>query len=344
MDEVADVVKNGIPTIKTFSTYGWMVDDGHRWGLINKVAEAGGMSVIHAEDDSIAAWNTKKYLHERKTHGAHIAETRDSLVEEAAIRRVMLLCERAGSPLYILHMAAGAGVEALADGRARGLPFYGETLTPYLSFTSEDLWKPRGLLYNNYPTIKSSEDQAVLWDALADDRLQVAASDHLAFSSADRAKIGTTVDALQAGQAGVELRIPVLFHLGVNGGKLSLSRFVEVVSTNPAKIMGLYPQKGTLAVGSDADIMVLDPNRTWTVSWEELHMVSDYSCWQGWELQGKVRDTILRGDVLVENERFVGSKTGGCFQARTLNRELAGFPPDPDATRQSAHVPAPARA
>lgn len=341
MDEVADVVRSGIPTIKSFTTYGWMTDDGHRWGLINKVAEAGGMSVIHAEDDAIAVWNTKRYLREGKTHGAYIAETRDALVEEAAVRRVMLLCERAGSPLYILHLAAGAGVLALAEGRAKGLPFYGETLAAYLSFTSDKLWddENRGLLWNNYPTIKSQADQDLLWEAVADNRVQVVSADHYSLTSSDRyEKMGTTVDSLQAGQSSVELRIPVSFHLGVQEGRLGLNRFVELISTNPAKIMGLYPRKGALAVGSDADIVVIDPNRTWTVHWEDLHMIADFSCWEGWELRGKVTTTILRGAVLVENERFVGSTSGGQFVPRTLLPKLIAWPPDFSLTFESQQL------
>ena len=338
MDEVADVVRSGIPTIKSFTTYGWMTDDGHRWGLIQKVAEAGGISVIHAEDDAIANWNTKRYLREGKTHGAYIAETRDSLVEEAAISRVMLLCERAGSPLYILHMAAARGVDALAEARSRGLPVYGETLTPYLSFTSDALWddERRGLLWNNYPTIKSQADQDELWYAVADDRLQVISSDHFSLTSTDRyEKMGETVDSLQAGQSGVELRIPVVFHLGVRQGRLTLNRFVELVSTNPAKIMGLYPRKGTIAVGSDADIAIIDPNRRWTVHHEDLHMIADFSCWEGWELEGKVTTTILRGSVLVEDGRYVGSTSGGRYVPRFLLPELVSHPPDFSVTRDS---------
>ena len=120
MEEIGDVVKGGIPTIKTMTTYGWMCDDGHRYGVMSEVAEAGGLSVIHAEDDEIARWLTKKYAREGKTHGAYIGETRPSLVEEAAIRRALLLAERTGSALYILHMAAAAGVDALAEARAKG--------------------------------------------------------------------------------------------------------------------------------------------------------------------------------------------------------------------------------
>jgi dihydropyrimidinase len=238
-------------------------------------------------------------------------------------------------------MAAGAGVLALAEGRARGLPFYGETLTPYLSFTSKQLWddERRGLLWNNYPTIKSQADQDLLWEAVADNRLQVISSDHFSLTSTDRyEKMGTTVDSLQAGQSGVELRVPVVFHLGVQEGRIGLNRFVELVSTNPAKIMGLYPRKGTLAVGSDADIAVIDPRRTWTVHWRDLHMIADFSCWEGWELRGKVTTTILRGSVLVENERFVGSKGGGRFVPRTLLPEIVSWPPDFSFTEESAAV------
>ncbi len=343
LEEIGDVIRAGIPSIKTFMTYGWMVDDGPRFGAMVEVAEHGGISVVHAEDDDLANWLTKKYVREGKTHGAYISETRGALVEEAAIRRAMLLAERSGSPLYVLHMAAGSGVAALAEGRTKGLPFYGETLIAYLSFTSDALWNDerRGLLWNSFPTLKSAQDQSELWQSLADDSLQVVSSDHCAFSSSDRyMRMGTTVEAMQSGQAAVELRVPVLFHLAVSQGKLSVNRFVEIVATNPAKVMGLYPQKGQLAIGSDADIIVVDPNSRWTVRHRDLHMSVDYSCWEGWEIQGKITATILRGAVLVENGNLVGSRSSGRFLPRTLLPEITGRPPDPTATFQSAHLAA----
>jgi dihydropyrimidinase len=319
-----------------------MVDDGHRWGVIQAVAEHGGLSVVHAEDESIAQWLTKQHLREGKRHGAYIAQTRGPLVEEAAVRRTMLLAERAGSPLYVLHMAAGSAVEALAEGRARGLPFYGETLIAYLSFTSDRLWddEARGLLWNNIPPLKSAEDRATLWRAIADDRLQVVATDQFAVSAAERyEKEGTTVDQLQAGQAAVELRLPVLFHLGVAGGRLSLRRFVELTSTNAAKIMGLFPQKGQIAVDSDADIVVIDPSRRWVVDHRQLHMRADWNCWDGWELQGQIRHTLLRGRVIVDRGRFVGSRTGGRFLERTLLPDVmrtSRWPAAPDVELEAA--------
>jgi dihydropyrimidinase len=344
LDEIGDVIRDGIPTIKTLTTYSWMMDDGHRYGVMCEVAKHGGLSIVHAEDDALANWLTKKYLREGKTHGGYCAETRGSLVEELAIRRAMLLAERTGSPLYVFHMAAGAGIEALAEGRAKGLPFYGETLLIYLTWTAEKLFddENRGLLWSNFPTIKFQEDQDVIWEALADNRLQVASSDHYGLKAQTRYEfMGTTVDKPQGGQNAVEMRVPVLFHL-VQEGKLGLNRFVEVVSTNPAKIMGLYPRKGQLAVGADADIVVIDPQKSWTVRAADHHMGGDYNCWEGWELRGKVTTTILRGTLLVEDESWVGSRTGGQFVPRTLLPEILGKPPDYSATFESARVAAPA--
>jgi dihydropyrimidinase len=326
MEEIGDVIRGGIPTIKSMTTYGWLSDDGHILGVMQRVAEHGGMSVAHAEDDAIANWMTKEYLREGKNHGAYISETRGPLVEEAAIRRLMLLAEHSGSSLYVLHMAAATGVIALAEGRARGLKFVGETLTPYLSFTADALWddERKGLLWNNYPTIKSQEDQDELWRALVDGRLETVGSDHLGYTIEERYELmGTSVDQLQAGQAGVEMRLPVIFHRGVSEGRLTLERFVDVVSTNPAKIMGLWPRKGQLAVGADADIVVIDPAKEWTVRHEDLHMSPNYSCWEGERLRGKVRTTVLRGSVLYEDERYVGSKAGGRFVERKLLPEYA---------------------
>lgn len=339
IEEIGDVIRGGIPTIKTLTTYGWMSDDGHRFGIMSEVAEHGGLSIVHAEDDDIARWLTAKYLREGKTHGAYIAETRGPLVEEAATRRALLLAERTGSPLYVFHIAAGSAAVALAETRARGFPAYGETIAAYISFTADKLWddENRGLLWNNYPVIKYQEDQDVLWQSIANDSIQVVSSDHFGTTAADRYELmGTTVDSLQAGQASVEMRVPVLFHRGVQEGRIGLTRFVELASTNAAKIMGLYPRKGALEPGSDADIVVIDPNRTWTVRHEDHHMIADYNCWEGWELRGKVMTTILRGTVLVDDGQWVGPKAAGQFLSRTLLPEIVRQPLEAGTTFRSS--------
>jgi dihydropyrimidinase len=344
--ELGDVFRNGVPTVKAMMTYDYSCNDGQLWGLMNEVGRHGGMSMVHAEDEAIANWLTGQYIREGKVHGAYVSEVRGPIVEEAAIRRAMLLAERAGSPLYILHIAAGAGVAALAEARARGLPFYGETLSSYLSFTQDNLWddgpveadgkvyQGRGLLYNNYPTLKSAADRDTCWQAVADGRLATVATDHSVASVRDRFEtLGTTLDGfVQAGQVATELRVPLLYSEGVHAGRLNASRWVELTAANPAKLMGLWPRKGTLAAGSDADIVVFDPDRRWTVRWQDLHMSVPYSLWDGWELTGQVRDTVLRGSVLVENGSYRGSKTSGRFLPRRLLPQVAGAQPDHDFT------------
>jgi dihydropyrimidinase len=322
MDEIGDVIRNGIPTIKTFMTYDLMVDDGHRLGVMEQVADHGGMSVVHAEDDSISRWLTKKYLAQGKTHGGYIVEVRPPFVEEAAVQRAILLARHVQSPLYVLHVAAGSAAAAIRDARAEGLPIYGETLIAYLSFTQERLWddEHQGLLWNNIPPIKYEQDRLQLWESIRTDQgLQVVSTDQFATTRAERyEKEGTTVDSLQAGQAAVEVRVPVLYHLGVASGMISENRFVQLVATNPAKLMGLHPRKGELAVGADADIVIFDPRKSWTVDHRALHMASDFNCWDGWELNGRVRTTILRGHVLIEDGTFVGSASHGRYLPRRL--------------------------
>jgi dihydropyrimidinase len=322
MDEIGDVIRNGIPTIKTFMTYELMVDDGHRLGVMERVAEHGGMSVVHAEDDSISRWLTKKYLAEGKTHGGYIVEVRPPFVEEAAVRRAILLARHAQSPLYVLHVAAGSAASAIREARSHGLPIYGETLIAYLSFTQERLWddEHQGLLWNNIPPIKYEDDRLQLWESIKTDRgLQVVSTDQFAATIAERYGMeGTTIDSLQAGQAAVEVRVPVLYHLGVAAGVISENRFVQLLSTNPAKLMGLYPRKGEIAVGADADIVIFDPRKSWTVDHRALHMASDFNCWDGWQLSGSVRTTILRGHVLIEDGTFVGSASHGQYVPRRI--------------------------
>lgn len=349
IEQIGDVIRGGVPTIKTMMTYGWMSDDGQRYGAMCEVAEQGGLSLVHAEDDAIANWLTAKYAREGKTHGAYVSETRGPLVEEAAVRRALFLAERAGSPLYVLHVSAGAAIHAITEARGRGLPMYGETLSAYLSFTQDDLWDetplevdgrdwgPRGLLYNNFPTPKFAADREQIWDAILDDRLQVVATDHCSTSLKDRAEqMGTTMDSMQAGQSAVELRVELLYSTAVATGRCSASRWVQLIATNPARLLGLAPAKGEIAVGADADIAIFDPRTRWTVDWRALHMSVPYSCWDGWEMTGKVRDVLLRGEVLIADGQYVGPRRAGRYIERTLADQVSARPLDPTLTQRAS--------
>jgi dihydropyrimidinase len=159
------------------------------------------------------------------------------------------------------------------------------------------------------------------------------ATDHCSTTLKDRMEqMGTTMDSMQAGQSAAEVRVPLLYTTLVGSGKASASRWVELISTNPARLMGLTG-KGEIVPGNDADVVVFDPNRSWTVDWREMHMSVPYSCWDGWELTGKARDVLLRGELLVENENYVGSKTSGRYIERKLSPEYLANPQDPSLTR-----------
>lgn len=335
LEEIPDLVRMGLPSFKTFTTYRWIMDDGYRFGVMQAVAEAGGMSVIHAEDDALIGWLTKKYQREGKTHGAYISETRNALVEEAAVRRAVLLAERAGSPLYVLHVGAGDAAAAIAEAHARGLPCFGEALIGNLSFTQDALWDrspieidgrtfpDRGLLFNNYPVPKSAEDRERLWNALETGGLQAVSSDHFLAKAIDRfTHMGTTIPGVMSGQAAVELRIPVLYTLGVATGRLDLPAFVRLISANSARLGGIYPRKGVLAPGSDADVLIFDPEARWNVVVDELAMDTDYSCWEGWELQGRVDTVILRGTPIVRDHVAVPQPPRGRFLERAIDPAL----------------------
>jgi dihydropyrimidinase len=325
LDEIEDAVKGGLPTFKTFMIYpGWEMDDGHLWGVMNRVAACGGVTLVHAEDSALVSWLTAKYVREGKTHGAHIVETRPSVAEETAMRRALTLAERSGCRVYFMHVSSRRGLEAIVDARQRGVIVLAETTAPYLSFTAEKLWEENGLLWATTPPVKYADDRDALWRALASHILDVVSSDHFVVSTKDKyEKMGTTIKSLMGGYDGVELRVPLMFHCGVQEGRITLRRFVDVVSANPARIMGLYPRKGCLAPGADADIMIIDPEHLWTIRSDDLHTSADYCPWEGWELRGKVRTTLLRGSPLVVNENYVGSKTGGRFLPRFVDMPQA---------------------
>ena len=250
---------------------------------MSEVAEHGGLSIVHAEDDDLANWLTKKYLREGKTHGAYIVETRGPLVEEAAVRRCMLLAERTDSPLYVFHIAAGSAAIALVRACTRGCLFYGETIIAYISFTADKLWddENRGLLWNNL-VIKHQEDQDVLWEAVADDRIQVVDSDHFATSAADRSRRWARRSTrCRPARRSVEIASCVLPPRCPRGPHLA-QPLRRARLDEPGEIMGLYPRKGCACRRGDADIVVIDPSKSWTVSAESHHMSPDYNCWEGW--------------------------------------------------------------
>lgn len=327
MDALPDVVSGGITSFKMFTTFSGASasgdlysDDGRIWGVMQKAERAGGMVMVHAEDDCIIDYNVRKLYASGQQDGRNIHLARPPLAEEAAVRRMLLLSERSGCPLYVVHVSSGAGVAAIADARRRGVPAFGEVLHNYLTFTSDNYAVQDGTLYHNYPPLKSQADQDQLWAAIANGDLDTVASDDFTIPKASKLS-GRVVDNVPGGHNGVETRMDVLFSEGVATKRISIEQYVRLSSEAPARLFGLYPRKGCIAIGSDGDFALIDPANRHTIHLDELHSNCDYSLWDGWQLSGKVMSTVLRGAVLTRDGKWVGPEHAGQFvPAGTLSQ------------------------
>jgi dihydropyrimidinase len=320
LEEMKDAIVDGVISFKMFTTFSGAsasgslyTDDGRIWGVMEQAARHGGIALVHCEDDCIIDFNVRRLYRQGQQQGTNIYLARPHLAEEAAIRRVLLLSQRSGSPVYIVHVSTQAGVAAIGEARAAGQPAYGEILHNYFTFCSEDSARPNGLTYHNYPPLKSAADREALWQGMGTGRgVDTVASDDFTIPLAAKLA-GQQVDNVSGGHNGIETRIPVLFSEGVSRGRLSINRLVEVASTNPARLFGLYPRKGIIAPGSDADIVLIDPALRRTTRLEDLHSDCDYSLWDGWQFQGFPTLTMVRGEVLVQDGVWVGPEGIGQF-------------------------------
>ena len=321
MAELPEVVSGGISSFKMFTTFAagsasgdLLSDDGRIWGVMQSAERAGACVMVHCEDDCIIDYHVRRLYAQGREHATNVHLARPVLAEEAAIRRMLLLSERSGCPLYVVHVSSGLGVAAIREARSRNVPVTGEVLHNYLTFTSEDYASQRGTLYHNYPPLKSLADQDALWAAAANGYLDTVASDDFTIPKAAKLS-GQKVDNVPGGHNGIETRMEVLFSEGVAAGRLSIEEYVRLTAERPARLFGLYPRKGVLAVGSDADIAIIDPKARRTIRLQDLHSDCDYSLWDGWTVNGQVVATVLRGEVLVEGGAWVGPEHLGRFIA-----------------------------
>jgi dihydropyrimidinase len=302
-----------------------MVDFGDIWEVFQVLAENHGLGVIHSEDNDIVMHMYGKLIREGRTGFANLAEVHNTLSEDISFRRVIRLAEKVpGTALYMMHVSAGTGVSAIHEARSRGTPIYGESLHQYMLYTSEDYKKPRGQIYHTYPSLKSPEDQAALWAGTLNGSINCVATDEICCTLAKKLQ-GARIDDTTGGNAGVEPRVALMYTEMVGNRGYSLRRYVDLVSTNAAKIMGLYPRKGALAAGSDADICVLDPADKRVITAAELHE-ADYTPWEGRNMEAWPCLTVLRGKVVVEAGVFKGSLDDGKWQHRKVADEMFAGP------------------
>lgn len=328
--ELAEAIRGGYPTVKIFTTditpsrRGRMVDFGDIWEVFKVLQAEGGLGVIHAEDNDIVMHMYEKLIREGRVAFENMAEVHNSLSEDLSFRRVLRLAGHVGAALYMMHVSAASGVEAIRAARRAGQPIYGETLHQYMLYTSDDYRRENGQIYHTYPSLKTRADQDALWAGTRDGAINAVATDEICCSLAVKVQ-GRRIDDTTGGNAGVEPRLAVMYTEMVERRGYSLERFVDLVSTNAARIMGLYPRKGAIAPGADADLAILDPARRRTVRAELLHE-SDYSPWEGREVAAWPSATILRGQVMVEDERFVGPEGGGTYLKRRIPAEILAGP------------------
>jgi dihydropyrimidinase len=279
---------------------------------------------VHAEDHDVVQFMYERFREEGRMDGANLPLVHNKLSEQLSFRRTIQLAAAMSAGIYFVHTSAREGVEAVAEARAAGLPVYAETLHHYACFTAEDYRTPRGFCYHTYPSLKYPDDQMALWDGLLHDAVSTTATDEYPTTLALKMR-GKTIEDVTGGNLGAEARMGIMYTEGVVKRKMSLSRFVDVTSANAARILGLYPKKGALAPGSDADIVLIDPSIQRPLVKDDFH-VSDYSPWEGWQVRGWPVTTILRGRILVENRTLVSDAREGTLVPRKIDNAVLSRP------------------
>jgi len=325
LEDMDAMVAEGVASFKLFMAYPGvlMVDDATIFEAMSRSAENGALICMHAENGGVIDVLVRRALAEGKTAPIYHALTRPATAEAEAVHRAIAMAEMAGCPVYIVHLSSEDALNQVREARDRGLRVFAETCPQYLLLTQEELARPgfEGAKYVFTPPLREKRNQPKLWDGLRKDNLQVVSTDHCPFCFADQKSLGKSdFTKIPNGGPGIENRLQLLHHHGVGLGNLTLNRFVEIVSTAPARIFGMYPKKGVLAVGSDADIVLWDPVASHTISAATHHMRVDYSMFEGFKVRGNARDVYSRGELIVSKGEFIGKPGRGKY----LRREARG--------------------
>ena len=316
--EIGEAIQAGVASFKIFTTFHAIrCPYGHLWEIFQQVAKHGGIMAVHAEDDDIVTYMEAKLKREGMDQGYNLHLAHNNISEDIAFRRIIRLAQHTETGVYFVHTTAKEGVAAVAEARNQQLPIYGEALHNYLEFTCEDYKKPGGTAIHTYPAIKFPEDRDSLQQGLVDGPMCTTATDEYT-THKDVKLSGNTIESVCGGHNGIETRMPVTYTKLVATGRISLERFADITATNAAKILGMYPQKGAIAVGSDADIVLFDPDLNKKLTLDDLHADSDYSIWEGFECRGYPIMTILRGKVIVEDGKLAGSSSDGKWLQRKV--------------------------
>ncbi|MQA24221.1 MAG: dihydropyrimidinase [Micromonosporaceae bacterium] len=326
LKEMDACVAAGVNSFKMFMAYPgvFYATDGEILLAMQRAAENGSLIMMHAENGIAIDRLVAQALAKGQTDPVHHGLTRPAELEGEATHRAGVLAKVTGAPLYIVHLSSSPALEAVRNARDRGQNMFAETCPQYLYLSLDDMAKPgfEGSKYVCSPPVRPAEQQDTLWQGLRTNDLSVVSTDHCPFCFKDQKELGRgDFSKIPNGLPGVEHRMD-LIHQGVVGGEMSLARWVEVTSTTPARMFGLYPRKGVIAPGSDADIVVYDPQATQTLSAETHHMNVDYSAYEGLGITGKVDTVLSRGSTVITGGEFRGNAGHGRFLRRDHNQYL----------------------
>jgi len=320
IDRVPEIVENGVPSFKVYTAYrkrGLMLDDADISRVMMRVASSGGLVAVHAESEDMIERLIHQNLAAGNTEAKYHALSRPPAAEADAISRVTRLAEEAGARMYIVHLSSRAGKEEVEKARRRGTDVFAETCPHYLVLTDEVYERKDGRNFVMSPALKKAEDRAALWEGLkAGGVIETVGSDHCPFPSSQKDWGKDDFTKIPNGVPGTEAIIPILYSEGVRKGRISIFDLVRVTSEGPARRFGLPPSKGSIAVGSDADFVVIDPNKRVRMTADAMHSKIDYSIYDSVTTEGYPVLTVSRGEVVMEDGEFVGKKGRGMFIPR----------------------------
>ncbi len=322
IEQIDQLVEEGVTSLKVFTAYpgSLMVDDATILRIMERAKKLGVLVMVHAENGDAIQRLVQQAISEGHREPIHHALTRPGATEAEATNRVIALARKAGVPVYIVHVTCSESLREIEQARHEGVRVFGETCPHYLLLTKEELARPgfEGAKYVLTPPLREKVDQESLWRGLRENALQVVSTDHCPFFFRTQKRAGIDdFTRIPNGGPGIENRLQLLYHFGVNKGRISLNRWVGLSATNPAKLFGLYPQKGILEVGSDADIVIWDPKKDQKISSSTHHMRVDYSMYEGFDVTGAPEVVISRGEVLVRDNRWFGMAGRGRYLKRS---------------------------
>lgn len=327
-NEMAKLTENGFSSFKMYMIYakaGLQSDDAAIFAALEQTARYGGIVTVHAESSAVLDMLVERYHNkaDMKRYGAYChALSRPNFIEAEAISRAVTWAEATGGRLYIVHMSTAEGVEIVKQAKARGVNVYAETCPHYLLFDDSIFKKPNGYLYATAPQVKKPADQKALWKALAEGVISTVATDNCVFTRKQKNRWRGDFTKIPCGLPGLETLLPLLYSYGVARKRISVYKMVELLTENPAKLFGLFPKKGAISLGSDADLVIFDPKKNVTISHKSLQTDCDWSPYERMKVTGYPVMTLCRGKIVAKRGRFVGQAGYGKLLKRGRPREI----------------------